>query len=246
MAYNAVNVNNDGMVMFGEGALLRSEFWNGALSLKMFPSTGMTTEGKVTYDFKKRIQITLPIDSVLMLARKIEENIIPAINEKRDAEIGIISAKVNMIHVAVKDEKIYISIFNDIGESKKPGKMLTMMLREHTIFNHYDPEDGTFEVETVKDATICTFTEFLKSCVLTLGAVTHGIDYHHAKRDESEISFRNAVANKLGINFDQPVNYISRSVVDPWATPVPPSGGKPSSTPTVAKPGDIDDITGLL
>ena len=254
MAFKESNVNNDGLTLYGEVAQLQINFWNGAVVFKMFPAIpeGQREEGRARYDYKKRIQVTTTADNAVLLGHKIMNEIVPAAKEGKSANVGISSASVNMIYISTgkTEGKIepFIGLMTDIGTDHIPQKKMIMPLGTKRLFSKYDDETGEYEITEDPIANLMVVGEFLVNCINTFGASVHALDVQHAKKNEADSSFKNAVANKLGINFAQPVNYISRkeTPVDPWATA---SGSVKSDGDDIPKPSEatsLDEITGLL
>lgn len=250
------NVNTDGMMLYGINAALGLDFWNGAVSVRMYParSEDKRGEGDSKFDYKNKLQCTLNVEKAVTLAYHIENRILPAIEKKEEAAIGVSTAKVNMIYISTGVEETghvepYLAMFLDINENKIPNRMLIMKFRPERIFKKYNRETGEFSYYDSCEDALRVIAEFFKNSVNVYGSVGHGLELINYDKYKAEDDFRTAVATKLGVSYNNTPSYVRSygNKIDPW--------GDTSTTKAIEGPRaeqisgsitQLDDVTGLL
>lgn len=249
------NVNTDGMILYGTNAALGLDFWNGAVSVKIYPLRGEDKkEGETKFDYRNKVQCTLNIDKAITLAHYIETRIIPGCLQGKPAAIGIQTAKVNMIYISSGVEETghvepYLALFLDINENKIPGRMLIMRFRTERLFNKYNKDTGEFEsIDTYEDA-LRGVAAFLKNSINVFGSTVHGSELVNYEKNRMEEEFRSALANKFGITYNNTPSYVRNygSRIDPWGdtSTTKEIEGTPSEQKTITLE-QLNSVEGLI
>ena len=249
------NVNSDGAIIYGTNAALGLDFWNGAISVKLYPlRTEEKKDGETRFDYKNKLQCTLNVEKAITLAYHIENRIIPALETKQEAAVGIATAKVNMIYISTGVEETgnlepYIGIFLDINENKIPSRMLIMKFRQERIFKKYNKETGEFNYYDSFEDSLRAIAEFFKNSINVYGSVSHGLELNQYDKNKADDDFKTALANKLGITYSTTPSYVRSygSKIDPWGDTS--TTKEFEGTPAEQVNGTMDqlnDISGLL
>jgi hypothetical protein len=217
------NVNSDGLILYGTNAALGLDFWNGAISVRVYPLRSDNKEGETKFDYKNKLQVTLNVEKALLLAHYIETSIIPALANKQEAAIGVSTAKVNMLYISTGVEETgkvepYVGVFLDINENKIPARMLIYKIRPERIFTKYNKETGEFNYYDSCEDGLRAIAEFFKNSINVFGSVAHGLELNNYEKIKADDDLKNAIASKLGVTYNTTPTYV-RSYgpkVDPW------------------------------
>lgn len=243
------SVNTDGVIFYGDLSAMQLDFWNGAISIKMFPIKQEAQEGDTKYDYKNRIQTTISVEKSVTIAKYIEELIIPACRDGIAKSIGFQTSKVNMIYISTGVEETgkvepYISLFIEINESKIPSKMMTFKCRPERIFTNYNKTTGDYECFESYEEVFVALAQFFRNAVSVYGASEHGRALANYEKDRAEETLYTAMANKLGVNYNVTPTYVRSygNKVDPWSE-TSATKGNMAETKVLDK---LDNIDGLL
>ena len=243
------NVNTEGAILYGDTAAIQLDYWNGSVSVKMFPIRPDGQEGETKYDYKNRIQTTISVEKACTIAKYIDELIIPACKEGVAKSIGFQTSKVNMIYISTGVEETgkvepYISLFIEINESKVPSKMMTFKCRAERIFTKYDKSNGDFEYFDSYEEALIAISAFFKNSINVYAASEHGRELVQYEKDRAEETLFTAMANKLGVSYNTTPTYVKTygNRVDPWSE-TSATKGNMAETKVLNK---LDNIDGLL
>ena len=249
------NVNTDGISFYGDVSMMRCDYWETLVMIKMFPikaDVGDSTHGR--YDYKNRVQVTLPGQSAVFLGKWIEEEFIPAIKENRPKEIGITSGKVNMVYLSTnindagKAEPI-VALYTNIGADHRPSEIMNYKFSNKRIFNAYSAESGEYGTEDSILFDVYVFSQFLKNCINLFGSTAHSINTRRAEIDNSNTIFQQSVAGKLGVPImTNQYNYVRRNAK---ADPFDNGNGTAAHTGSVSTPApttvtSLEDLNDLV
>lgn len=218
------NVNTDGISFYGDTSMMRCDYWETLVMFKMFPvkaDVGDSTHGR--YDYKNRVQVTLPGQSAVFLGKWIEDEFIPAIKENRAKEIGITSGKVNMVYLSTninengKAQPI-IALYTNIGADHRPTEAMIYSFSNKRIFNSYSADTGDYSTEDSIIFDVYVLSQFLKNCINLFGSTAHSINTRRAETDNANTIFQQSVAGKLGVPImTNQYNYVRRNTkADPF------------------------------
>lgn len=249
------NVNTDGMILYGEAAALGLDFWNGAISVRIYPlRSEEKKEGETKFDYKNKLQVTLNIEKALVLANYIENVIIPALETKKEAAIGVPTAKVNMIYISTGVEETgrvepYVGLFLDINENKVPSRMLIYKVRPERIFTRYNRETGEFSYYDSYEDGLRAIATFFKNAINVFGSVAHGLELVNYERIKADDDLKNAIASKLGVSYNTTPSYVRSygSKIDPWGdTSTTKANEGPQAEQVTASMQQLENVDGLL
>ena len=224
MAYDKNdNVNTDGLVMYGDDAVLRLDYFNHMVSFKIFPAKpeAERTE-KSVYDYSKRTVVSASIDDLVYIGWWIKNVLIPNTKEEKACSIGIITSKVNLIVISngIKEtNKIspYVALFKDLDTSRKPAEQAFFTFRTRRSIINYDPENGEGEVVEDPINGLILLMEFCIQCRNAFGASLQAEKYLDRYANLHRETIMNSIAGKMGINVEQKINYVNRnSKPDVW------------------------------
>ena len=245
------NTNTTGLQFYSTESTMTVDFWNDAISIKIFPAKPESERTKKSiYDYKKGLSVVISRDDAVYLGKQIKDVLIPASDKKEEALRGIPSAKVNMFVISTGVKQFgelapYCAIFRGINENRIPEESMLFKFSAHRVFSEYDKDTGNYKCSDEPNAELIILASFLESCNNLYGATYHSMRHGDRFARHREYEFRNAVGNKLGVAVQSTnTNYVNRQdTPDPWA-----GTGETTSTPTAptSTVSDVDAIKGLL
>lgn len=218
MAYDKNDtVATDGMVMYGDDAVLRLDYFNHMVSFKIFPikPENERTERSV-YDYSKKTIVSASIDDLIYLGWWMKNVMIPATQKNKASSIGIITSKTNLIVVSngIKESgKIlpHIALFKDLDSSRKPAERALFTFRIKRCINNYDPESGDGEIIDDSIGGLIVLMEFCIQCRNAFGATVQAQKYLDKNANLHRETIMNSIAGKMGIDTEQKINYVNRA-----------------------------------
>lgn len=130
-------------------------YWSGMLKLDFIPALpeGQQTVDK-KFDTRNGISASLTPSKAHALYTGVEEKIIPAIKEGRDAKVGVIIADTNLVIVSSGADRLdvdgqlrpYISLYKDLNASTRIAQtQISYEFGSTEIIEGYNAETGDFE-----------------------------------------------------------------------------------------------------
>lgn len=144
--------NKDGF----EASTLVVQYWDDKLNIMLHPQLKNPTEKQV-YDYEQKIMVTLRVDKAQSLLKAMDLIIDKAIEEDKEASVGITlggSTSNNMLVVAAKKREglmnVVVHVCRDINpETKLPGQRFSYtFIKDDEIVEGYNLRTG--EVEDIK------------------------------------------------------------------------------------------------
>lgn len=189
-----INVNTTFKTFFGDLSSLNIGAWNGQLSIKIIPCTGVDASGIRQYDNNRRANTALTPEKANVLKSGIDTIIKPTlekIENGEDVQLPINVAvsmgsndKKNVLAVEIKlDDKgkpsVYLTLFQMIGmdNSADPQNIFSYKFGEHTYVFDYDYHNGNCGGEKMVGSEFKTFYDILNNVVDILPISAHGVKY---------------------------------------------------------------------
>lgn len=151
------SVNTRGIQMknrFGvDASTLVVQYWDDKLNLMLHPQLANPTEKQV-YDYEKKIMVTLRIDKAESLLRGMKMIINKAIEENREASVGITipqSDKINMVVVSTVMREgsldVVLHLCRELNpETKIPKEQFSYtFFKDEEVIEGYDIKTGNIE-----------------------------------------------------------------------------------------------------
>jgi hypothetical protein len=247
-------IQTDGIQLYGVDNTIRLDWWNQHASIKIHPKKDPSDNSGGVYNYKIRTTLTMSSDTALILGKLIKDQIIPASKNNEAKHLGLQTSKMNIIYVSNGIEETgslnpYIGLFCGIDESRKPTNMAVFKFAPHRIFQQYNPNTGDFVSSEDVLCELEVVAEFLLSAVDLFGASTHSYDCDHAAEIERNDAFFSSIGAKWGVQYAQPVNYVSHSQ-DPWADAAARNNAANAESQSEPAPNtssaSMDDLSSLL
>lgn len=206
-----VNTNTRGVQFLNsesklESSTLQFGFWNEMVSLKINPvlPEAQQTDSK-KFDYDVTVSTALNLDKTLTLKKAIEEELIPAFNEGRDAFKGVPVSGTSVVGVGVKvvDEvpETYFAIFKNLdAETFKPSESLSYNFRTSYTIDDYNPETGDYKLVKGLPGELQLFARLLGAAVDALSnANAHAHRNVNRFSNDRQQKLLNDIASKVGV-----------------------------------------------
>ena len=241
---NEINVNTRGYRFMNRDGFCPSTlvcgYWNEMISLKIHPALpeSSQTQSQV-YDYNQVLATSLSLEKALILIKKTQELIYPAIQNNQDKSIAVLIGGNNLVQIGYKAEMkaSYIGIHKGLDpESKKPQDSLYYQFVDSSeiTIEDYDPETGNYSATTPVECELQTFIEILKSSVRALsGAFSHDIRYKLCN-DLSQIG------SKLGLDLSSGGGYVPKNNISFSKSMTDQPSGTQTQINNIADMSDID------
>lgn len=181
-----VNVNTRGIQLMNKDGFDPSTlvlgFWNEMMSLKMHPALEPSKQTATSvYDYETSFQTILNVEKAQLLLKKIKEKVLPAIETKEEASVGIMIGEDTLVVVGTgvkqfSELKPFVGIFKGLNENKSAETMICFEFKATETINNYDPMTGDHEIETDSYPHLDIFISYLETGIKALiHAETHSI-----------------------------------------------------------------------
>lgn len=248
---NDINVNTRGYRFMNKDGFCPSTlvcgYWNEMISLKIHPALpeSSQTQSQV-YDYNQVLATSLSLEKALILVKKTQELIYPAIQNNQDKSIAVLIGGNNLVQIGYKAEMkaSYIGIHKGLDpESKKPQDSLYYQFLDSSeiTIEDYDPETGNYSATTPVECELQTFIEILKSSIKALsGAFSHDSRYRDKFYRDKLCNDLSQIGSKLGLDLSSGGGYAPRNNIS-FGNSVPeqPSGSQ-TQINNIANMSDID------
>ena len=209
---NEVNVNTRGYRFMNKDGFCPSTlvcgFWNEMISLKIHPALpeSKQTQSSV-YDYNQMIATSLSIEKALILVKKTQELVYPALKQGQNKSIAVLIGGNNLVQVGCNNENgravAYIGIHKNLDpETKKPQDSLYYEFIDSSqiTISDYDPDTGAYNATEPVQCELETFIEILKASIRALsGAYTHDMRHRDKFYRDKVCNDMGQIANKLGV-----------------------------------------------
>lgn len=248
---NEINVNTRGYRFMNRDGFCPSTlvcgYWNEMISLKIHPALpeSSQTQSQV-YDYNQVLATSLSLEKALILVKKTQELIYPAIQNGQDKSIAVLIGGNNLVQIGYKAEMkaSYIGIHKGLDpESKKPQDSLYYQFLDSSeiTIEDYDPETGSYSATTPVECELQTFIEILKSSIKALsGAFSHDSRYRDKFYRDKLCNDLSQIGSKLGLDLSSGGGYAPRNNISFGnSAPEQPSGSQ-TQINNIADMSDID------
>ena len=249
---NDINVNTRGYRFMNKDGFCPSTlvcgYWNEMISLKIHPALpeSSQTQSQV-YDYNQVLATSLSLEKALILVKKTQELIYPAIQNAQDKSIAVLIGGNNLVQIGYKAEMkaSYIGIHKGLDpESKKPQDSLYYQFVDSSeiTIEDYDPETGNYSATTPVECELQTFIEILKSSIKALsGAFSHDSRYRDKFYRDKLCSDLSQIGSKLGLDLSSGGGYAPRNNISFGKNmSEQPSSGPQTQINNIADMSDID------
>lgn len=251
---NEINVNTRGYRFMNRDGFCPSTlvcgYWNEMISLKIHPALpeSRQTQSQV-YDYNQVLATSLSLEKALILIKKTQELIYPAIQNNQDKSIAVLIGGNNLVQIGYKAEikASYIGIHKGLDpESKKPQDSLYYQFVDSSeiTIEDYDPETGGYSATTPVECELQTFIEILKSSIKALsGAFSHDSRYRDKFYRDKVCNDLSQIGSKLGLDLSSGNSYAPRNNISFDKS----MSGQPSGSQTqINNIADMSDIDKFL
>ena len=193
--------NKDGF----EPSTLQVGGWDEMLSLRINPTLPPEKQSKEQiFDYDKFVSTSLNMEKAMLLLYKINKDIIPAIENDEEKNIGISVGGDSLVTVGTGKAitntiKPYLAIHKGLNpDTKKPEQSIYYEFRKSMTIDDYNAETGTYTVEENYDAEFNLFCELLKSFIQNSNFNNHVNRYGNRFTTDKVMSTLTSIANKVG------------------------------------------------
>lgn len=248
---NEINVNTRGYRFMNRDGFCPSTlvcgYWNEMISLKIHPALpeSSQTQSQV-YDYNQVLATSLSLEKALILIKKTQELIYPAIQNNQDKSIAVLIGGNNLVQIGYKAEMkaSYIGIHKGLDpESKKPQDSLYYQFVDSSeiTIEDYDPETGNYSATTPVECELQTFIEILKSSVRALsGAFSHDIRYRDKFYRDKLCNDLSQIGSKLGLDLSSGSGYVPKNNISFSKSMTDQPSGTQTQINNIADMSDID------
>lgn len=249
-------VNTRGLSFFNNESTLESStmqlgYWNEMVSLRINPALPEDKQTETNkFDYEVSLSTALTLDKTITLKKAIDEDILPAFNEKREISKGVPVGGNSVISVGIKlvDDKpeAFLAIYKSLdSDTKKPGDMLTYNFRTVYTVDDYNPETGEYTLTQGVPGELNVFTRALGAAVEALtNAMAHSMRNVNRYANEQQKTLMNEIASKVGVEVRQPYN--NRGNFSNNRRDVFGSGGGSQSNNNSASANELDAPTSKM
>ena len=248
---NEINVNTRGYRFMNKDGFCPSTlvcgYWNEMISLKIHPALpeSSQTQSQV-YDYNQVLATSLSLEKALILIKKTQELIYPAILSNQDKSIAVLIGGNNLVQIGYKAEMkaAYIGIHKGLDpESKKPQDSLYYQFLDSSeiTIEDYDPETGNYSATTPVECELQTFIEILKSSIRALsGAFSHDSRYRDKFYRDKLYGDLSQIGSKLGLDLSSGGGYTPRNNISFGKNMSDQPSGPQTQINNIADMSDID------
>ena len=248
---NDINVNTRGYRFMNKDGFCPSTlvcgYWNEMISLKIHPALpeSSQTQSQV-YDYNQVLATSLSLEKALILVKKTQELIYPAIQNNQDKSIAVLIGGNNLVQIGYKAEMkaSYIGIHKGLDpESKKPQDSLYYQFLDSSeiTIEDYDPETGNYSATTPVECELQTFIEILKSSIKALsGAFSHDSRYRDKFYRDKLCGDLSQIGSKLGLDLSSGGGYAPRNNISFGKNMSEQPSGPQTQINNIADMSDID------
>lgn len=215
---DAVNVNTRGLQMANREGFQPSTlvlgFWNDMISIKVHPAleASKQTDSKI-FDYEQVFSTAITLEKAGVLIDKIENDLLPAITEKKEVFKGVSVGGDSLIGVGTKvqDDSVitYFAVFKKLDETtKQPDSSIYYEFKTTYTVDDYNPETGSFTITQGVQSEINLFLSFLKAAQIGLSnTVAHSVRHVDKFFRDRQMNQLDEIGGKLGIETKGRNNY---------------------------------------
>lgn len=193
--------NKDGF----DPSTLQISGWDEMFSMRINPTLPPDKQTKdQIFDYDKFVATSLNMEKALLLMFKITKDIIPAIENDEEKNVGIIVGGDSLIVVGTGKAKTnsirpYLAIHKGLNpDTKIPEQSIYYEFRKAMTIDDYDAETGSYTVSDGYNSEFNLFCELLKSFIQNSNFNSHNNRYGNRYSADRTNSTLNAIADKVG------------------------------------------------
>lgn len=207
--------NKDGF----EPSTLQVSGWDEMFSLRINPALPPDKQSKdQLYDYDKFVATSLNMEKVMLLLYKINKDIMPAIENNEEKNIGISVAGDSLVTVGTgkaitQSIRPYIAIHKGLNpDTKKAEQSIYYEFKKSMTIDDYNPETGDYGVETNISAEFMLFIELLKSFIQNSNFNSHVNRYNNRYSNDKLFNTVNSIAEQVGVELN-PKGYTGKTSI---------------------------------
>jgi len=237
--------NKDGF----EPSTLQITGWNEMCAFRINPTLPPEKQSKEQiFDYDKFVSTSLNLEKIILLIYKINNDIIPAIENGKEKNVGISVGGDSLITVgtgkAITGEiRPYLAIHKALNqETKKPEQSIYYEFRKSMTIDDYDANSGSYTVTEGYHSEFKLFVELLKSFVKNSNAVHHVNRYGNRFITDKMMNTINSIASKVGADTGSKYNGLYRKNVFGNTSNSEYTSDYNESTNNLEELGDLNDL----
>ena len=190
-----------------EASTLVVQYWDDKLNIMLHPRLKNPTEKQV-YDYEQRIMVTLRVDKAQAMLKAMELIIDKALEEDKEASVGIILGTANATNMLVMEAKkregqmdVVVHVCRDINpQTKLPGQRFSYtFIRDEEIIEGYNVQTGEIEDVKVYQTEYELFKEALREYIrISMQGSVHADRYNDKFYRNSLMEKVTKIGNKVG------------------------------------------------
>ena len=190
-----------------EASTLVVQYWDDKLNIMLHPRLKNPTEKQV-YDYEQRIMVTLRVDKAQSLLKALNLIIDKAIEEDKEASVGVILGTANATNMLVVEAKkregqmdIIVHVCREINpQTKLPGQRYSYtFIRDEEVIEGYNVQTGEIEDVKVFQSEYEVFKEALREYIkVSLQGSVHADRYNDKFYRNSLMEKVTKIGNKVG------------------------------------------------
>jgi len=190
-----------------EASTLAVQYWDDKLNIMLHPRLKNPTEKQV-YDYEQRIMVTLRVDKAQSLLKALNLIIDKAIEEDKEASVGVILGTANATNMLVVEAKkregqmdIVVHVCREINpQTKLPGQRYSYtFIRDEEVIEGYNVQTGEIEDVKVFQSEYEVFKEALREYIkVSLQGSVHADRYNDKFYRNSLMEKVTKIGNKVG------------------------------------------------
>jgi len=190
-----------------EASTLVVQYWDDKLNIMLHPRLKNPTEKQV-YDYEQRIMVTLRVDKAQSLLKALNLIIDKAIEEDKEASVGVILGTANATNMLVVEAKkregqmdIVVHVCREINpQTKLPGQRYSYtFIRDEEVIEGYNVQTGEIEDVKVFQSEYEVFKEALREYIkVSLQGSVHADRYNDKFYRNSLMEKVTKIGNKVG------------------------------------------------
>ena len=245
--------NKDGF----EPSTLQIAGWDEMFSMRINPTLPPEKQSKEQiFDYDKFVATSLNMEKAMLLLFKINKDILPAIENGEEKNVGISVGGDSLVSVGTGvnltgSVRPYLAIYKGLNpDTKKPEQSIYYEFRKSMTIDDYNAETGSYTVEEGYDAEFNLFCELLKSFIQNSNFNNHVNKYGNRFMNDKAMNTLNSIADKVGANtgfskFNNGGNSFRRDVFGNNNTSSNKNGYSNTDNAVMEEIGDLNDLMNI-
>lgn len=202
-----------------EPSTLQVSGWDEMFSLRINPALPPEKQSKdQLYDYDKFVATSLNMEKVMLLLYKIKKDIMPAIENNEEKNIGISVAGDSLVTVGTGKKitnniRPYIAIHKGLNpDTKKAEHSIYYEFKKSMTVDDYSPETGEYTIDSNISAEFMLFIELMKSFIVNSNFNSHVNRYNNRYSNNRMFNTMNSIAEKVGVELN-PKGYSGKTSI---------------------------------